>query len=120
MAKRAINRSDLIHAIGEKYHLPPVLAERVVKAIIEKMAASLSKGQRIEIRGFGSFEIRHRDAREARNPKTGEKVQSPAKNTVHFKPGKEMRERINLAIQALSAHIENEQFPSQKNTPFTQ
>ncbi len=95
MAKQVTNRSDLMDIIGTKHNLSPVDAEILVKVILDKMAAALSQGSRIEIRGFGSFELRFRAPRKARNPKTGETVQTEGRHAVHFKPGKEMRERVN-------------------------
>jgi len=70
-------------------------AELVVDTIFESMAGALGKGERIEIRGFGSFEIRVRKPRTGRNPKTGEKVQVPEKKVPFFKVGKELRVRAN-------------------------
>ncbi|QRN40692.1 MAG: integration host factor subunit beta [Neisseriaceae bacterium] len=70
-----------------------------VKLIVDSMTRSLAKGQRIEIRGFGSFDLNDRPGRIGRNPRTGEKVDIPAKKVPHFKPGKELRERVNEAFQ---------------------
>ena len=69
--------------------------ETAIKIIIDSLSETLSKKGRIEIRGFGSFSIRQRLPRVARNPRTGEKVELPAKLAIHFKPGKELREKIN-------------------------
>jgi integration host factor subunit beta len=95
MAKQVTNRSELMELMGAKHDLSPADAENLVKVILDKMAAALSQGSRIEIRGFGSFELRFRAPRKARNPKTGETVQTEGRHAVHFKPGKEMRERVN-------------------------
>ena len=73
--------------------------EQSVKVLVDTMTRSLAKGQRIEIRGFGSFDLNHRPARVGRNPKTGEKVEVPEKYVPHFKPGKELRERVDQALQ---------------------
>ena len=73
--------------------------EYSVKVLVDTMTRSLAKGQRIEIRGFGSFDLNHRPARVGRNPKTGEKVEVPEKYVPHFKPGKELRERVDQALQ---------------------
>ncbi|MBP6115106.1 MAG: integration host factor subunit beta [Neisseriaceae bacterium] len=73
--------------------------EQGVKVLVDTMTRSLAKGQRIEIRGFGSFDLNHRPARTGRNPKTGEKVDVPEKYVPHFKPGKELRERVDGAMQ---------------------
>ncbi|MBN3859654.1 integration host factor subunit beta [Neisseriaceae bacterium PsAf] len=76
-----------------------VVIEQSVKVIVDSMTRSLARGQRIEIRGFGSFDLNDRPARVGRNPRTGEKVDIPAKKVPHFKPGKELRERVNEAVQ---------------------
>jgi integration host factor subunit beta len=99
MDKKAINKSDLMNQIIDKYNLNPAIAERIIKIILESMQHALSEKRRIEIRGFGSFELRYRKPRMARNPKTGEKVQTPGKYVIHFKPGKEMRDRVNASLQ---------------------
>ena len=71
-------------------------AELIVNAIFDGIGDALINGDRVEIRGFGSFTVRERDAREARNPKSGDIVQIPAKKTPFFKTGKELRERVNI------------------------
>lgn len=73
--------------------------EYSVKVLVDTMTRSLAKGQRIEIRGFGSFDLNYRPPRVGRNPKTGERVEVPEKHVPHFKPGKELRERVDLALQ---------------------
>ncbi len=70
-------------------------AELIVNTIFGSIGDALSSGDRVEIRGFGSFTVRQRDPREARNPKSGEVVQIPAKKTPFFKTGKELKERVN-------------------------
>lgn len=95
MINQAINRSDLMERIANRLRVDPKMSEQVVRVILDKMIQSLAENDRIEIRGFGSFEVRYREPRMARNPKTGETVQTDGKYTVHFKPGKEMRERVN-------------------------
>ena len=91
-------KSKLLRALSEKV---PELQQRDVElalnCILEQMADALVQGKRIEIRGFGSFNLHHRPARIARNPMTGESVDLPAKVKVHFKPGKEMRDRVDAA-----------------------
>jgi len=69
--------------------------ELAVRSMLEHMAATLAGGERIEIRGFGSFSLHYRPARVGRNPKSGEPVMLPAKHVPHFKPGKELRDRVN-------------------------
>lgn len=72
--------------------------EQSIKLLVDTMIRALSHGQRIEIRGFGSFDLNHRPARIGRNPKTGEKVSVPEKFVPHFKPGKELRERVDRVL----------------------
>lgn len=72
--------------------------EYSVKVLVDTMTRALARGQRIEIRGFGSFDLNHRPARVGRNPKTGEKVDVPEKYVPHFKPGKELRERVDQSL----------------------
>ena len=93
-----MTRSDLIAALATRF--PKLMdkdAEVSVKEILDAIGQSLVRGDRVEIRGFGSFGLNHRPARTGRNPKTGEKVQVPPKSVPHFKAGKEMRERIDLS-----------------------
>jgi integration host factor subunit beta len=91
-----MTKSDLIARLAKHYRqLTAKDAEAVVNAILAAMILSLAKGQRIEIRGFGSFTINHRPARIGRNPKTGEKVPVPEKFLPHFKADREMRERVD-------------------------
>lgn len=90
-----INRSDLIEQLAQRLEIDNSLSEQIVKIILGKMVDSLKEGNRIEIRGFGSFELRHRKSRMARNPKTGEKTLTEDRYAVHFKPGKEMKNKVN-------------------------
>lgn len=95
----AVTKSDLIESIAEKNKdFSQRDIEMAVKTILEQMSQSLESGERIEIRGFGSFSLHQRGARVGRNPKTGEAVELESKNVPHFKPGKELRERVNLAL----------------------
>ena len=91
-----MTKSELIAKLAARYpQLVAKDAELAVKMILDAMAKSLSQGQRIEIRGFGSFGLNYRPPRTGRNPKSGEKVQVPAKYVPHFKAGKELRERVD-------------------------
>ena len=97
-----MTRSDLIAALAARF--PKLMAkdaEIAVREILDGIGQSLVRGGRVEIRGFGSFALNRRPASIGRNPKTGEKVHVPAKYVPHFKAGKEMRERIDLAKMAL-------------------
>jgi len=91
-------KSELIRALNEKLpELPVRDVELALNCILGQMMDALVQGKRIEIRGFGSFDLHCRPPRIARNPKTGETINLPAKVVVHFKPGKEMRGRVNEA-----------------------
>jgi integration host factor subunit beta len=92
-----MTKSELIDKLStQQKHLAHLDVELAVKSILEQMSASLSGGDRIEIRGFGSFSLHYRAPRMGRNPKTGEAVALPGKHVPHFKPGKMLRERVDL------------------------
>lgn len=91
-----MNKSDLVQSVSAK--MPNLAAkdlEVIVNIIFDAMTNSLSKGDRIEIRGFGSFEVRHRKPRLGRNPKTGKNVQVGSRRVPFFKVGKELKEKVN-------------------------
>lgn len=91
-----MTKSELIESLIQQNHTVPVKSvENAVKSILESMSQTLENGDRIEIRGFGSFSLHYRQPRIGRNPKTGEKVDLDAKYVPHFKAGKELRERVN-------------------------
>ncbi len=99
-----MTKSELIERIAAKQtQLPLKDVELAVKKILDYMAQSLAAGERIEIRGFGSFSLHYRAPRRGRNPKTGETVQLEGKYVPHFKPGKEMRERVNDRLRGQSS-----------------
>ncbi len=96
-----MTKSELITALSEQLkHLEQADVELAVKQVLEQMAGALAEGGRIEIRGFGSFSLHYRPPRVGRNPKTGEPVALPGKYVPHFKPGKELRERVNGDAEA--------------------
>jgi len=91
-----MTRSDLITRLAELH--PQLLAKdaySVVRVILDAMSTILSKGGRVEVRGFGSFGLSYKPPRQGRNPKTGDRVNVPAKHVPHFKAGKELRERVD-------------------------
>jgi len=95
-----MTKSELIDILAaDQDHLPYKDVEEAVRKILERMSTALATGERIEIRGFGSFSLHYRPPRIGRNPKTGESVALAAKHVPHFKPGKELRDRVNLAFQ---------------------
>jgi integration host factor subunit beta len=93
-----LTKSDLIQILCERYEqIPARNVELAVKGMVDHMSEVLSAGQRIEIRGFGSFSIRYRAPRLGRNPKTGTKVELGSRFVPHFKPGKDLRDKVNEA-----------------------
>ncbi len=111
-----MTKSELIEILVRKQtQLGYRDVELAVKAMLEQMGQTLSSGRRIEIRGFGSFSLHYRPPRLGRNPKSGDPVSLPAKHVPHFKPGKELRERVNALDdatiergRAASAHDDDE------------
>lgn len=98
-----MTKSELISCISKgRPDLTPQQVESVVKAIVEYLGEALATGKRIEIRGFGSFSLHYRPGRIGRNPKTGETVELNAKYVAHFKPGKELRDRVNNPLEPAS------------------
>ncbi|MGP1959274.1 MAG: integration host factor subunit beta [Arsenophonus sp. NC-CH8-MAG3] len=92
-----MTRSELIEKlINQSAHIPAKLIEEAVKEMLDHMAITLSNGERIEIRGFGSFSLHYHSPHTGRNPKTGDKVNLKGKYVPHFKPGKELRDRVNI------------------------
>lgn len=95
-----MTKSELIARLAERYpQLVSKDAEFAVKTILDAMATTLAEGRRIEIRGFGSFALSRRPPRLGRNPKSGERVMVPEKRVPHFKPGKELRERVDARLR---------------------
>lgn len=93
-----MTKSELIERLSKKQtHLPYKDVELTVKCILEQVNQALATGERIEIRGFGSFSLHYRPPRLGRNPKTGDAVALSAKHVPHFKPGKELRDRVDYS-----------------------
>ncbi len=91
-----MTKSELIQSLAATQpQLDQRDVELAVKGLLERMSSALQAGERIEVRGFGSFSLHHRPARLGRNPKTGVSVQVPDRRVPHFKPGKELRERVD-------------------------
>ena len=92
-----MTKADLVDDVANAAELTKKDAERLVELVFDNIIQSLNKGEKIELRGFGSFRVRGRGARRGRNPKTGEPVNIPAKRVPYFKAGKELKELINQA-----------------------
>lgn len=94
-----MTKSELIELLAnQQTQLSAKEVEVAIKELLEQMAQTLEQGDRIEIRGFGSFSLHYRAPRQGRNPKTGDTVELEGKYVPHFKPGKELRDRVNAAL----------------------
>lgn len=99
MERNTVTKSELIECIADRYEmLSSRDVELAIKTMIDSMAQVLATGGRIEIRGFGSFSLHYRAPRIGRNPKTGDTVKLTGKYVPHFKPGKELRDRVNDSL----------------------
>ncbi len=96
-----MNKSGLIEVLAEKAGITKKQSEQIVNLIFDSMKDALVAGERIEIRGFGSFMVKNYDSYMGRNPKTGEKVPVPPKRLPSFKVGKELRERVNAGMKVV-------------------
>ena len=90
-----MRKPDLAEYIADKADLPVSQANDVLSAILDQITMSLSRQESVSLIGFGTFEVRHRNARTGKNPQTGEPIQIKASNTVGFKPGKALKEAVN-------------------------
>ena len=90
-----MNKTDLIDAIAAAADLPKASAGRALDAIVDSITDALSKGEQVTLVGFGTFAVKHRAAREGRNPQTGQSIQIKASNVPGFKPGKALKDAVN-------------------------
>ena len=93
-----MTKAELVDEVARVVQLTKKQAETIVNIVFDSIVDSLRAGQKIELRGFGSFRLRSRKSRTGRNPKTGEKVEVPSKKIPYFKPGKELKELINKTL----------------------
>lgn len=93
-----MTKAELVDEVANIVQLTKKQAETIVNIVFDSIVASLRAGEKIELRGFGSFRLRNRKSRTGRNPKTGEKVDVPSKKIPYFKPGKELKELINKRL----------------------
>jgi integration host factor subunit beta len=91
-----MTKAELVEEVASQSDLTKKDAEVIVQTVLDSITESLQKGEKIELRGFGSFRIRNRASRQGRNPKTGSSVTVPAKKVPYFKPGKEIKDLINV------------------------
>ncbi len=90
-----MTKADLVEIVAAEADMTKKDVEQLVEIIFDSIVTTLNKGEKIELRGFGSFRVRERNARKGRNPKTGEPVHIPAKRVAYFKPGKDLKDIIN-------------------------
>lgn len=90
-----MTKADLVEIVAREAEMTKKDVEQLVEIIFDSIVGTLNKGEKIELRGFGSFRVRERNARKGRNPKTGEPVEIPAKRVAYFKPGKDLKDIIN-------------------------
>ena len=90
-----MTKAELVEIVSRESGISKKDAEVIVKSVIDSIVSALNKGEKVEIRGFGSFRVRERKARNARNPRTGKTIKVPAKKVPYFKPGKELRTILN-------------------------
>jgi DNA-binding protein HU-beta len=90
-----MKKSDLVDAISGRQGLGKAQVQQIVEDVFEEISASLSKGEKIDLRGFGTFSVRESAARTGRNPQTGAAIEIPARKVPAFKPGKELKDRVN-------------------------
>ena len=93
-----MTKAELVEEVSRVSDLTKKHSEVIVDTVFESIIEALKRGEKIELRGFGSFRLRNRKSRTGRNPKTGEKVEVPSKKIPYFKPGKELKELINKAL----------------------
>jgi len=89
-----VNKTQLVDLVAEKGGLSKKTSKRAVESILDGIAGSLAKGEKVQLVGFGTFEVRHRKAREGRNPATGEKIKIKALKVPAFKPGKALKDKV--------------------------
>jgi len=103
-----VTKKEIVKQISERIGLTQLKTKEIVQLTFDAIVDTLLEDKRIELRNFGVFEVKQRKARKARNPRTGEKVDVPAKNVVTFKPGKEMEERVLHLTDVPEAHSKQE------------
>ena len=112
-----MTRSNLIERVSGRFRIPRAKAEQIVTLIFDSIEQALKLDERIEIRGFGSFEVRHYDGYVGRNPRTGETTPVKPKRLPFFKGGRELRDRVNLGAQAQRRQAEPPPAPAPTPTP---
>ena len=122
--RRIVTKKEIVKAISEEIGLTQLKTKEIVQKTFDAIVETLVTDRRIELRNFGVFEVKERAARKARNPRTGERVDVPAKFVVTFKPGKEMEERVRQleeeALRQAQAQAAQQATSDDASTPATQ
>jgi integration host factor subunit beta len=114
-----MTKAELIEEVARVVEMTRKDSETIVETIFDSIVNSLHKGEKIEIRGFGSFRTRQRQPRVGRNPKTGSRVEVPSKRIPYFKPSKELRDLVNNAAEQSSSASSNEPAPTVAGPSFS-
>ena len=115
-----MTKAELIEEVSKVVEMTRKDSETIVETIFDSIVNSLHKGEKIEIRGFGSFRTRQRQPRVGRNPKTGSRVEVPSKRIPFFKPSKELRDLVNQSAHANQAHPAGESAPEAAAAPASE
>ena len=117
-----MTKAELVEEVSRVSDLTKKHSEVVVETVFRSIVEALRRGEKIELRGFGSFRLRQRESRKGRNPKTGDRVDVPPKRVPYFKPGKELKDLINqeAAVQAPAPGVPSEQAPGETAGSFGQ
>jgi DNA-binding protein HU-beta len=94
-----VNKNELIGALSEKTKMPKKEAEKVLNAFVDSVSEALVKGEKIQLIGFGTFDVKKREARTARNPRTGDEITIAASKTPYFKAGKALKDKVNTPVK---------------------
>lgn len=97
-----MKKSDLVDLVSQKNKIPKSQAQQVLEDVFDAVTEALARGEKIDLRGFGTFSVRNSEARSGRNPRTGDAIAIPARRVPGFRPGKELKERCNLAVSSPS------------------
>ncbi len=120
MTEGSLTKAALVKEVAHVASLTRKCAEIIVDAVFDSIVETLHRGEKVELRGFGSFRLRRRDPHRGRNPRTGDRVDVPSKRVAYFKPGKELRELINRPPAQPVAPRLPDQLPSNRSPPNRQ
>jgi integration host factor subunit beta len=113
MTDATMTKADLVEIVKTATQLEQKVTEEVIETVFDSLIAALRKGERIEIRGFGTFRTRDRRGRQGRNPRTGEKVEVPAKKILFFKPSKDLKDFVNTSSTTKASAASSPETPAQ-------